>query len=199
MHSNHPFRRHARPNRELDDAMFGAGRRPGHGGDHNHGPGEHRRGRAERGGRVFDHGELRLVILALIAERPRHGYELIKAIEERLGGSYSPSPGVVYPTLTMLEELGHTTVTESASKKLYAITDEGRAYLAANEAAVAAAMSRMAERGGRPDAPPPQLIRAWENLRLALRLRQASRALPEPALHAIVAALDAAAVAVERS
>ena len=198
MHPHHPFRRHARPSRGPEDALFGAEHRPGHRADHQ-APGEHRRGRGERGSRVFDHGELRLVILALIAERPRHGYELIKAIEERLGGSYSPSPGVVYPTLTMLEELGHTTVTESASKKLYAITDEGRAYLAANEPAVAAAMSRMAERSARPDAPPPQLIRAWENLRLALRLRQANGALPEPVLHAIVAALDAAAVTVERS
>ncbi len=195
MHFHHPFRRHVRPSRGPDETMFGG--RPGRG-DHHHGPGEHRHGRGERS-RVFDHGELRLVILALIAERPRHGYELIKAIEERLGGSYSPSPGVVYPTLTMLEELGHTTVTESASKKLYAITDEGRAYLAANAAAVAAAMGRMAERGARPDAPAPQLIRAWENLRLALRLRQANGPLPEAALHAIVTALDAAAIAVERS
>ena len=170
------------------------------GGDSRRGHGEHHRHGGRGGGRVFDHGELRLVILALIAEQPRHGYELIKAIEERLGGRYSPSPGVVYPTLTMLEELGHATVAESASKKLYTITEEGRAYLAANDAAVKAAMGRMAERGAKPEGgPPPQLIRAWENLRLALRLRQAGGPLSEPALHAIVAALDAAAVTVERS
>ena len=197
---DHFLRRHARPGRGHDDAPFDAHRRPGRGGGHGGGgPDGHRHGRGERGGRVFDHGELRLVILALIAEHPRHGYDLIKAIEERLGGSYSPSPGVVYPTLTMLEELGHATVSESASKKLYAITDEGRAYLAANADAVTAAMGRMAERAARPDATPPQLIRAWENLRLALRLRQASGPLPDAALHAIVTALDSAAVAVERS
>ena len=57
----------------------------------------------------FDNGELRLVILGMIAEQPRHGYELIKAIEERMGGSYSPSPGVIYPTLAYLEEVGHAT------------------------------------------------------------------------------------------
>ena len=67
-------------------------------------------GRGGRGGRVFGHGGLRLVLLQLIADKPRHGYELIKAIEERLNGSYSPSPGVVYPTLTLLEELGYVTV-----------------------------------------------------------------------------------------
>ena len=66
---------------------------------------------------MFDHGELRLVVLALIAERPRYGYEIIKEIEDRLGGGYSPSPGVIYPTLTLLEELGHATVAEAGGKK----------------------------------------------------------------------------------
>ncbi len=60
-----------------------------------------------REGRMFDGGELRLVILALIAEKPRHGYEIIKELGERVGGDYSPSPGVVYPTLTLLEEMGY--------------------------------------------------------------------------------------------
>src|ERR1700743_3083513 len=73
--------------------------------------------------RLFDQGDLRFVILYLIAERPRHGYEIIKAIEEGTGGSYAPSPGVVYPTLTMLEEMGLASV-ESAegNKKLYTVT-----------------------------------------------------------------------------
>ena len=76
------------------------------------------------------------MVLALIAERPRHGYEIIKEIEERLAGSYTPSPGVIYPTLTMLEELGHATISESDGKKLYAITAEGTAWLDANKTAV---------------------------------------------------------------
>jgi DNA-binding PadR family transcriptional regulator len=151
-------------------------------------------------GRPFDHGDLRLVILAMIAERPRHGYEIIRAIEERFGGSYSPSPGVVYPTLTMLEELGHTTVEEASGKKLYSITPQGTAWLAANKAAADAAMGRLNEatarhRGG----PAPQLIRAVENLKMALRLRQRSGPLTDEQLRTIVAAIDAAAVAIERS
>ena len=105
----------------------------------------HQWGRGRRGGRTFEHGELRLVVLALIAERPRHGYELIKAIEDRLAGSYSPSPGVIYPTLTLLEELGHATVAQEDGKKLYAITPEGQLWLAANQAAVDTAMARMSE------------------------------------------------------
>jgi DNA-binding PadR family transcriptional regulator len=98
----------------------------------------------ERTERIFDQGDLRYVILYLIAERPRHGYEIIKAIEEGTGGSYSPSPGVVYPTLTMLEEMGLASV-ESAegSKKLYAITGEGRTVLEANRAKVEAILERM--------------------------------------------------------
>src|SRR5580704_15477146 len=69
--------------------------------------------RVRREGRVFDQGDLRFVILKLISEAPRHGYEIIKAIEDKVAGAYSPSPGVIYPTLTLLEELGYVTV-ESA-------------------------------------------------------------------------------------
>src|SRR5690606_1071732 len=91
-----------------------------------HGKFGHGRG---RGGRVFDHGDLRLVILALIAEKPRYGYEVIKAIEEQLGGAYSPSPGVVYPTLILLGETGLATVSEAeGNKKLYAVTAAGEAH-----------------------------------------------------------------------
>jgi len=69
--------------------------------------GHHGPRRAER---VFDQGDLRFVILKLISQAPSHGYEIIKAIEEKVGGAYSPSPGVIYPTLTLLEELGYVTV-----------------------------------------------------------------------------------------
>ncbi|HUZ72407.1 MAG TPA: PadR family transcriptional regulator [Stellaceae bacterium] len=152
-------------------------------------------------GRVFDQGDLRFVILRLIAEKPRHGYEIIKDIEERLAGSYSPSPGVIYPTLTLLEELGYTTVTASqGGKKLYAMTAEGEAALAANRALVDAIFARIGEisaaHGGGPS---PQLVRAMQNLRLALRLRLARGPLSEAESAAIVAALDAAAVTVERT
>ena len=163
----------------------------------------HRRhGRGMRGpaGRVFDHGELRYVVLALIAEVPRHGYEIIKAIEDRLAGTYSPSPGVIYPTLTLLEELGHATVSESDGKKRYAITPEGEAYLAANRRAVDAALARMdSVKAAHGDGPSPAIVRAIENLKLALRLRQGRGPLTEEQSRAIAAALDQAALAIERS
>lgn len=152
------------------------------------------------GGRPFDHGELRLVVLALVAERPRHGYEIIKAIEERFGGSYSPSPGVVYPTLTMLEELGHTTVEEIGGKKLYTVTEEGKAFLEANKAATERAMGRMqGERGAASFGQMLQVMRAMANFKMALKLKQRSGPLTEEQLKNIIAAIDAAAVAIERS
>ena len=98
-----------------------------------------------RGGRVFGHGDLKLILLALIAEQPRHGYELIRTIEEMFDGAYAPSPGAVYPTLTLLEELGHASVLSEDGKKLYTITAEGNAFLAENKDAVDAVMSRMQE------------------------------------------------------
>ena len=77
-------------------------------------------------------GDLKLLALALIADQPRHGYELIKLIEERTSGAYSPSPGVVYPTLTFLEEAGYVSAMSEGAKKRYAITEEGRACLEEN-------------------------------------------------------------------
>jgi DNA-binding PadR family transcriptional regulator len=152
-------------------------------------------------GRPFDQGDLRFVILQLIAEKPRYGYELIKAIEEKLGGAYSPSPGVVYPTLTMLEELGYATVSSSeGGKKLYAITPDGTAFLDANRETVAGIFQRMekigAAQGG---GPAPQILRAMENLRLALRLRLVRGPLSEEQVRAIAETLDAAAVKIEQS
>ena len=86
------------------------------------------------GGRMFDQGHLKFVILQLLAEKPRHGYEIIKEIEERFSGAYSPSPGTVYPTLTMLEDLGYARAKpEEGGRKIYEITDEGRAHLAENQ------------------------------------------------------------------
>ena len=83
-----------------------------------------------RAGRMLAQGDLRLIALALIAEEPRHGYEIIKLVEEKTADWYSPSPGVVYPTLTYLEEAGYVTLSSEGAKKLYTITEEGRAYLA---------------------------------------------------------------------
>jgi len=173
-------------------------------GDHGFSPQGFNHGRHGRGGlgRFFAQGDLRLVILQLIAEKPRHGYDLIKGIEERVGGSYSPSPGVIYPTLTLLEELGYVTarLDEGGVKKLYEITDEGRAFLEANRPAVVVLLARMAEAGRlHGGEPAPQVVRAMENLKLALRLRLSRGPLSEEQAYAIAAALDAAATSVERS
>jgi DNA-binding PadR family transcriptional regulator len=104
-----------------------------------------------RVGRMLAQGDLRLIALALIAEQPRHGYELIKQVEEKTGDWYSPSPGIVYPTLTYLEEAGYVTASAEGSKKLYAITDEGRSYLQANRDLVKAVLDRLAAIGERVD------------------------------------------------
>ena len=150
-------------------------------------------------GRFFAHGDLRLVILQLIAEKPRYGYEIIKAIEEQVAGAYTPSPGVVYPTLTLLEELGYVSVgTDAAGKKQHTITPEGNAFLEANKATVDALRARMSEasrvHGG---GPAPQIMRAMENLKLALRLRLSRGPLEATQIDAVAAALDTAARQVE--
>jgi len=159
------------------------------------------RHRAGGGGRMFDQGDLRLVVLSLIAEQPRHGYELIKEIEARSGGSYAPSPGVIYPLLTMLEEMGFARMEASeGAKKLYAITTEGEAELAENRAAAEHLTARMtAVRESTSSGRAPQIVRAVENLRTALRLRMERGPLNETQIQAVAAALDAAAQAIERS
>lgn len=104
--------------------------------------GKHHRGRM---GRIFEQGDLKYVILRLLEEKPRHGYEIIKELEERFGGAYSPSPGTVYPTLTMLEDLGYAKVTQDeGGRKVYEITPEGSAYLKEHSATVDSIFDRIA-------------------------------------------------------
>jgi len=102
-----------------------------------------------RAGRMLAQGDLRLIALAFIAEAPRHGYEIIKLVEEKTGDWYSPSPGIVYPTLTYLEEAGYVTASTEGSKKLYAITEEGSTYLKANRDIVDAVLDRLTALGER--------------------------------------------------
>ncbi|MFG1278007.1 PadR family transcriptional regulator [Xanthobacter autotrophicus] len=120
----------------------------GHRGGHR-GGGRGGRGGGEmfRIGRMLAQGDLKLLALSLIAEQPRHGYEIIKVIEEKTAGWYSPSPGVVYPTLTFLEEAGYVTSEPDGAKKRYAITEEGRAHLAANRDFADAIIGRLSEIG----------------------------------------------------
>ncbi len=174
----------------------GGGRGMGPGGM---GPGGRGGGGGGRRGRLFDYGELRLLVLALLAEQPAHGYELIKGIEERFGGSYSPSPGVIYPTLSWLEDSGYTQVEASeGARKRHSVTEEGAAFLAANRALADALLARSAGEMGRPGVPSP-VIRAMENLKTAMRLRFRDGPIDEAAAQAIAAAIDEAARIVEQS
>ncbi|HET6432198.1 PadR family transcriptional regulator [Dyella sp.] len=123
---------------------------------------------------MFGHGDLRLLLLALIEQQARHGYELIRIIEDMFNGEYSPSPGAIYPTLTMLEEMGHAVVQpEAGGRKSYAITEAGRAYLDENREAVEAVMeqtrrsARMAARA----AMPASVHKAMHALKHALLMR----------------------------
>ena len=117
-------------------AGFGWGGRHGMGG-----------GDMFRAGRMLAQGDLRLIALALIGEQPRHGYEIIKVLEDKTQGWYSPSPGIVYPTLTYLEEAGYVTAQTEGAKKLYTITAEGRAHLEENRDFVDAVLERLAAVG----------------------------------------------------
>jgi DNA-binding PadR family transcriptional regulator len=161
--------------------------------------GRHGRGFGGFGGgdreRLFDSGELRLVILALLAEKPSYGYEIIKAIEERLSGGYAPSPGVVYPTLTLLEEEGYATVSSAeGGKKLYTVTELGAEFLKTNQATIKAIFGRMEQAGkafGRGRS--PQIVRAMMNLGFALKMRAGQGNLSPEQTRKITEAIDAAA------
>jgi DNA-binding PadR family transcriptional regulator len=171
-------------------------------GPHEHGGfGRWRRGGGFGGreGRMFDNGELRLVILALIAEKPRHGYEVIKELGERVGGDYSPSPGVVYPTLTLLEDMGYASASvDAGSRKLYAITPEGQKYLDENKAQVDAIFARL-KGGNETDlAGAGSVLRAMLNLRASVKLRLRGRQATREQIQAITDALDEAAKKIER-
>lgn len=117
---------------------------------HMHGGGRHWGG-GGRGPRMFDAGAMRYVVLHLIGERPRHGYEIIKEIEQLSGGGYAPSPGAVYPLLAMLLDIGHIESSAEGNKKLHSITPEGRAWLDENRQLVDAVLQRLSHpsEGGR--------------------------------------------------
>ena len=106
-------------------------------------------GAACRGGRKVSSGDLQLIILALLDRQPSHGYELIRAIEERSGGFYVPSPGVIYPALTYLDEIGYAEAEPNGNRKLYRITEVGRAHLAANRASAEAILDALGRVGDR--------------------------------------------------
>jgi DNA-binding PadR family transcriptional regulator len=153
-----------------------------------------------RRGRVFDSGELRLVLLSLIAEQPRHGYDLIKEIEERTGGVYAPSPGVVYPTLTLLEEMSLIDEMHSeGAKKRFAITAEGGAHVTENAqqtAALFAKLDGMGESAAKTDS--KSIRRALGNFRQAMQDRLSEEDVSEEIKLQVVAIIDDAAQKIER-
>ena len=183
-------------------AMHRGGRGFGHGFGGGFGGGRRGGGRGERGERrrMFDGGELRLVLLKLIADEPRHGYDLIRHIEELTGGSYAPSPGVIYATLTMLDDMGQIEAQQSdGAKKLFAITDAGRAELDANSEIVEAALARLSAVGEETQRTDPASVRrAMGNLKAVLMNRLGDRDLDNATMHDIVALIDEAAQKIER-
>ena len=189
---------------------------PSHDHDHHHGPhGRHGAprgffggGRPEgpRGGRgpgrqrVFDAGELRLVLLKLIEQQPRHGYDLIREIESLSGGAYAPSPGVVYPTMTLLLDMGLAEEqTSEGPRKLLAITEAGKLHLEERADEVAVAMSRLqalADVSERVEATPVR--RAMHNLKMALHGRLSQGQVDRETLFEVARLIDEAAGKIER-
>lgn len=151
-HPHHPHHHDHAKHNELSDG------RPG-------------RERGGRGPRVFAPGDLKLLLLALVAEQPSHGYELIRQIEAMFDGAYSPSPGVIYPTLTFLEESDHIVADAQASKKRYSITDAGRQAVLEQAIALEGVRTRIdvSKRSLRGQERPPQIHEAVHNLRHALQ------------------------------
>lgn len=150
--------------------------------------------------RMFDSGELRLVLLKLVADEPRHGYDLIRQIEELTGGAYAPSPGVIYPTLTLLDDMGLIGAADSdGARKLFAITDAGRAELDANADIVERLIARLTEVGEeRQRTDSASVRRAMGNLKIVLMNRLGDRDMDETTLHDIVALIDETAQKIER-
>ncbi len=161
--------------------------------------GEHDRSGGRRRRRMFEGNELRLVILLLMEAEPRHGYDIIREIETRTGGAYAPSPGIVYPTLTLLEELGQAEAHASeGAKRLFAITSAGAAHLQENRAAAEAALARLealAHRDAALDTGP--IFRAMSNLKTALRQRLADKPAKD-LVFAVADAIDEAVRKIER-
>lgn len=184
----------------------GCGPRGRHGGRHRWGgidisfevDGERMGPRGRR--RMFDGDELRLVLLKLIADTPRHGYDLIKEIETMTAGAYAPSPGVVYPTLTLLDDMGLIEETKSdGAKKQFAATDAGRAHLEERAEEVDALFERLRELGeSRTRSEASSVRRAMHNLRSVLWNKLRHDDLSAEQRHAIVALIDEVAQKIER-
>jgi DNA-binding PadR family transcriptional regulator len=177
--------------------------------EHEHGGPEGRFGRgfggrgrheSRHGGRerMFDAGDIKLVILKLLSEQPSYGYQLIKTMEERLAGGYTPSAGVIYPTLTMLEEEGLATSTVENSKKVYSVTPEGVEFLEVNKRRVDALFERLEEAGkGFERGRSPEIMKAFHNLRGAVVSKVTRGRATAEQINKIAEAINAAAKAID--
>ena len=171
--------------------------------DFDFGDGPPGRGRGRRRGRqrMFGSGELRLVLLKLIADEPRHGYDLIRAVEALTFGDYAPSPGIIYPTLTLLQDMGLIEEAQSEGpRKPFQVTDEGRKHLEEKADEVEALFERLEEEfaPNEPRGGGPPIGRAVGNLMNALRHRIGRDGLDDELLHEIATILDEAAQRIER-
>lgn len=158
-------------------------------------------GRGRRGRRrVFESGELRLVLLKLIDDQPRHGYDLIRAIEELTHGTYAPSPGIVYPTLTLLQDMGLIEEAKGeGARKAFQVTGDGKEHLTENEAQVDALLARLRDLGSdERKAGGAPIKRAIGGLLSALWHRATREDSDEGTLHKIAAILDEAAQKIEQ-
>ena len=170
-------------NFEFDDSGFGGGRG---------------RGRGRR--RVFESGELRLVLLKLVADEPRHGYDLIRAVEELTGGEYAPSPGVIYPTLTLLQDMG---LIEEAPgdgpRKPFQVTEEGRAHLEEKSEEVDGLLERLGDlRPSQHAEGASPIWRAMRNLGMAIRHRVTHGEITDETKFELAALIDELAQKIER-
>jgi DNA-binding PadR family transcriptional regulator len=146
---------------------------------------------------MFDAGDIKLVILKLLSEQPSYGYQLIKTMEEQLGGGYTPSAGVIYPTLTMLEEEGLAVSSTENNKKVYSLTPQGIELLEANKERIGELFQRLEETGrGFERGRSPEIMKAFMNLRSAVMARVSRSATPEQ-IRKITEAINAAAKAID--
>lgn len=182
-HGGHPHGKHHRGNPSGDGGDFRGGGRGGGG----------------MGKRMFEQGHLKVLVLSLLQEQPRHGYEIIKVIEELAGGEYAPSPGVIYPTLTLLEEIGLASVSEQNGKKKYDITADGKAMVEQERETLERIRARLGVAGAVGDSRrAPEIQRAVQNFKMALHLRLSKGNLDSETTRKIAEALDRAAQDIER-
>jgi DNA-binding PadR family transcriptional regulator len=148
--------------------------------------------------RLFDSGEVRLVVLKLLSEQPSYGYQLIKTMEQRLAGGYTPSAGVIYPTLTMLEEEGLASASSESNKKVYSVTPEGMEYLRANKDAIDQIFTRLDEAGrGFERGRSGEIMKAYMNLKSAVAARMSRETATPEQIRRIADAIHAAAKAID--